>query len=328
MGFDYVCARLRGMRAAFVEDAELASISSGIDAKSATMLLEKSLFGAHVGNGGYVSATNLVGVVENGRLEALKKTSDLVRASLPEYFALAFSRLELEQLKIAIRHISLPTPVFEHRPALLSLSDAPEWARDWTKYRGISGLKSALTKMRHPFANGVESGLSGAALELALERFYFGAYLPERMKSAEDARGYFEDINDIVNLHAARVMDGHGTGTAEKYFVTGGGRIKQKGFSTLCSTSGPEFNSLAGKLTRLKIKYRPGAAGFARAIMREYLVKWRVNTIVNPLGIMDILVFIEELNAQASNLKLAIYAGTERKLELEPQNYFVPRRVA
>jgi hypothetical protein len=316
------------MRADFVGDSELASISAGIDAKSATMLLEKSLFGSHIGNAGNVSSDNLVAVVENGRLDALKKTADLVRASLSECFGLVFSRLELEQLKSVVRHISLPTPVFEHRPALLRLSEAPEWTQDWTKYRGISDLKSALTKLRHPFANGVEPGLKGAALEFALERFYFGAYLPEKIKSAPDARCYFEDMNDVVNLHAARVMDGHGTGTAEKYFVAGWGRIKQKGFSTLCSTSGPEFNSLAGSLTSLKIKYRHGAAGFARALLREYMVKWRVTAIVNPLGIMDILVFIEELNTQASNLKLAIYAGAKRGLELEPQNYFVPRRVA
>ena len=328
MGFEYVIARLKAMRGRFVDEAELESIAGGRDAQSTAMLLERSLFGEGLKDWGRVTSAKLLAAVENGRLIATQKAAALVRENLPRHFGLIFSRQEMEQIKTAARRLRLAAPFLDDRPVLLELSETPGWVGEWTKYRGVEGLKSALSRIRHPLADGVDPNLYGVKFELAMERFYFGVYLAERRGLAAEAWGYFADMNDMTNLHAARLADGRGTASIEDFFLAGPGRMGPKDFSMLCAASDAEFHARAGRLTGLKIIYRQGMAGFAQSLCGELLVRWRVNAIVNPLGALEILVFLEELNAQAANLKIAVNAGAEPGVDIEPRLYFSRRKAA
>lgn len=327
MGFESVNARLSAMRGNFVPEEELESISAGRDARSIAMLLERSVFGPGMDNRAEVTAEKLLDAVDAGVAYVRRKTAEIVRRDIPSHFDLIFSRLEMEQIKEAVRRIILRKSGHEAGPSFCHFSISPGWIEERESCGGMDDFKKLLKRVRHPFAEGLNPGIGGSAWETELERYYFGKYLNEKKHLAGAAWEYFADIHDMVNLHTVCATEGGDSGFVEERYVPGPGRINKAKFSKLCSVSGAEFQSTAAKMTRLNIKHRRGNAGFAQSLRRELSVKWRVMAISNPGEVLAPLLFLEELSDMSANLKLAVNLGVIGATDPDYSNYFVYRRM-
>jgi len=334
MGFEYVSVRLKALRSRFVPDAEMESFAAGREATSIILGLEDSVFSGQMQRlkekgEKAISHASLVRAVEEGRMDVIKKTAELVRRWIPECFDLLFSRRELEQLKEAMRCIRLKEPPYERRLRFLELSETGGWADSWPGYRSAAGFKNALEKLGHPMAEGIDETREGAEAEISLERFYFGKYLEKRTPLAGDAGNYFSDLNDMANLNSAALLRGQPSGkNAEKYYIGGTGRLLKKEFLMLTTMSDTELSGYAGKILGRELKCKPGLTGFAQALRQAYLRRWRINAILHPLGPLEILTFMEELDAMAMNLKLALSLSQAPAPEPEMAGYFLKRGIA
>lgn len=334
MEFEYVITRLRALRSRFLPDSDMESIASAREIPSVVLLLEDSVFGEEMqklklDGQGDMSRAALARAVEEGRQRITGKAAALVRGWIPQYFDLLFSRRELEQLKEAMRCIRSKEPPSEKGLRFLELSEAGGWTKIWHECRSVGEFKKALVRMRHPMAEGIDETLEGVEAEVALERYYFGEYLQKRERLLADAQDYFSDLNDITNLHSSSLLRGgrHGL-AAKKYFAQGPGRLSEKAFLMLTVVSEIELLGHAGKMLGRQLRYIPGQTGFAQSIRQAYLRRWRIGAILEPVGPLGILVFLEELDAMSVNLKLALHLGQAPRLEPEMAGYFLQRRVA
>lgn len=323
MGFEFVITRLKGIRSRFVPDE---AVERAADLQSAVLLLEDSVFAEEMarlraGERGTVSPASVARCIEEGHQRVLTHTAALARQWLPQYAMLAFSRLELEQIKEALRQIH--SPAHERRIKFLPLTPHSGWTAQWHPPGSVALFKSELEKIGHPFAAAINADAPQAEAEEQLEKYYFARFLPQYRKTAETAWDFFADQNDIANLHLCRLAGGN---DAERHFIPGCGRLSPKEFRTLSALSETELaNSLAKRLGRA-VKSRPGLAGFAQSIRQAYLRRWRIRAILQPMGLWDLLVFLEETETMAANLKLAVLAGAGNAQEMS--RYFVQRKIA
>ncbi|MBI3795015.1 MAG: V-type ATPase subunit [Nitrospinae bacterium] len=328
MNLEYLSARLAGMRSEFVTDAGFDLVCSGRDIHSAANIMAKSIFRAGIDEQGGATQKQLLSAVERGRSEIIKKTAALVRNCIPRHLGLIFSRLEMEQIKEAARHVALPRPIRFPRPSFIRLADCADWTEEWGKCGTMAEFKTLLSTVRHPLAGGFDPAQSGGRLEKSLETHYFGNFVKNFRKLSEDETAFFSDMNDLVNINSACAADRMSNLATQYFFTDGIGRIDKEGFSKLCAVTGAEFQSTASKLAGLKFAYRSGPGGFSQSLLRAYLTKWKIRNIVRPMGILDPLLFLEELNAQAANLKLAINAVTRTTAAVEPENYLIYGKIA
>jgi hypothetical protein len=133
----------------------------------------------------------------------------------------------------------------------------------------------------------------------------------------------------MVNLHTACVLSAYRGHFTDDNFILAIGSIRKKDLSNLCAIQyGEEFAFSAAKLIKSRIIYKPGLAGFAQSLRQAFLRRLRINSIVAPYGMFGIFVFLEELNTDASNIKLAITNNTIPQLEQVASDYFIRRKIA
>lgn len=335
MGYEYATARLHGLRAGFVPEAELDSIAAGRDLASVILLLGDSVFAEEADRlktrGREITPQSVIRAIEDGRLSTIRRAGDVIKKHNADSFAFIFSRGELEQIKDAMRCVRLGEPVHEKRFRFLPLSDAPQWTDVWFTFRTLPLFRQFLTKSGHPFAGIIDDeAVSQQMAELKLERHFFGAWLERNKTLAHESYGYFADLNDMVNLRTCALMLGHfpSSGDPQVYYVKGPANLRLSEFEQMTFMQDTEFRNYVSRRTGMPIKPLEGAAGFSLALHQAFLRKWRLAAIRQPTGILEILVFLEELNAMAMNLKLAVAAGAGKKRRpAETAAWFVLRKL-
>lgn len=335
MGYEYATTRLRGMRARFVPETELESISAGRDLPSVVLLLGDSLFADEIdrlkAGGRETTLPPLMRAIEDGRQAAIRAAARIVNERNPGAFAFVFARMEIEQIKDAMRCIRLGEPVYEKRFGFLALSASPQWTGVWSSFRSLAQFRQFLVKTAHPFARAVDDEAASQPMaELKLERHFFGHWLKSNARFNAECGNYFADLNDMVNLHTCALLRGHvpSSGDPRLYFVKGPGRLRQADFEQMTVLPDMEFRDFAARRTGLTLKFREGVAGFSQTLRQAFLRRWRLAAISRPTGLLEILVFLEELNAMTMNVKLAVAAGAGKKRRSAAMtDYFVLRRL-
>ncbi len=335
MGYEYVVTRLRGLHSRFIPDAEIESVAAGRDISSIMLLLEESVFAGAVshlksrGRGATVAA--VLRAVEEGRLAVIENAAALLREWTPNACGLVFGRMELEQVKDALRCIRTGEAVYDKRVRFIHLIDGSGWIARLGEFRTGAQFKEALAAANHPFAEAIDGKLSPAAAETELERFYFTTWLEHHRALAAQCGTYFADWNDIVNLHTGalireRTQSG---GDLRQHFVRGPGRLRYAEFARMTAMGDAEYRDSAARLLRLPLRHREGLAGFSQGLRRAYLRTWKLGAITRPTGPYETLVFFEELDVMTMNLKLAIgLSEAARTPSAEAAGYLVRRRLA
>lgn len=337
MNIEYAAVRLRAMKMRFVPNDGIASIASGLDIISAASLLEDSIFQSGISalrlkGGRKITVPSLVRAVNDGYLHALSEVFKMLRLVLPELAEAVFSRFELEQVKQAIRSISVHENVSERRLRFVNLllRPTPAWAGQWRTYKDAKKFKRALKDTAHPFATALKLGeeaADNARTEMELERFYFMEYLPARKNLLKDAWDYFADQCDLVNVQTASLLRGSGVSGTElkSLHVPGPGKIPFGVFASLYASNDDEFaksvQRLFGFETDAALAASPSKV--STSVIRHNLGRYRRRVRVNPLGIWEIFLFLEELKAMASNLRLALLFSVSRVSGDEATEYFI-----
>lgn len=334
MGYEYAVTRLRGLHSRFVPDADIESVAAGRDIPSIMLLLEESVFAGEVnrlkGRGRAITFAAAARAVEEGRLAVIEKAAALLRQRNPDACAPVFARMEMEQIKDALRCIRSGEPVYDKRIRFLALMDGAQWIARLEGIRTVAQFKEELVRAKHPFAAAVDDALSPEMAEMKLERFYFNVWLKRNRAYAARCGTYYADWNDIVNLHIGALIRGRAqNGDSRQYFVEGPGRIRYAEFARMVQMGDAEFRDRAARLLGLPLDRREGVAGFAQSLRRAFLRKWKLGAITRPTGLYEILVFFEELDVMTMNLKLAIgLSETGRAYAAEAAGYLVQRRLA
>lgn len=334
MGFEYVIARLRGLHSRFISDADIESIAAGRDISSIMLLLEESVFADETsrlkGHSRGATPDAVLRAVEDGRLAIIQKAAAMLCQWDPKACNFIFGRLELEQIKDALRCIRTGEPVYDKRMRFLPLFDGARWTGRVGEFNTIAKFKEALAAEAHPFAAAIDVSLSPPEQEADLERFYFTKWLSHNRALAAQCDTYFADWNDIVNLHIGALIRDRTVagGDPRLYFVRGPGRLRMAEFARLTAMGEAEFRSNAARVLRLPLRHRNGLAGFSQGLRWAYLRKWKLGAITRPSGPYEILVFFEELDVMTMNLKLAIgLSGMPRARAAEAAGYLVRRQL-
>lgn len=334
MGFEYVVTRLRGLHSRFIPDAEIESAAAGRDISSIMLLLEDSVFADDVSHlksrGRDATVAAVLRAVEEGRLSIIEKAAALVRTWNPEAGNLIFGRMEMEQIKDALRCIRTGEAVYDKRIRFLPLMDGAQWITRFGELHTVAKFKETLVRGKHPFAAAIDDTLSAVAAETRLERFFFNAWLTQNHSLAARSDTYFADWNDIVNLHTGALIRGRvpAGGDPGNYFVRGPGRLRLSEFVRLTSMNASEYRGHAARILGLPLRHREGLAEFSQELRRAYLRKWKLGAITRPTGLYEILVFFEELNVMTMNLKLAIgLSAMARTQAADTAGYLVRRQL-
>lgn len=334
MGFEYVVTRLRCLHSRFIPDAEIDSVAAGRDISSIMLLLEESVFADEVshlksrGRGATVAA--VLRAVEEGRLTIIEKAAALLRQWNPEAFGLIFGRMEMEQIKDALRCIRTGEAVYDKRVRFIGLFDGMRWAARLGEFHTVAQFKEALARAAHPFAAAIDDKLAPVPAEAYLECFFFNTWLKKNHALAAQCDTYFADWNDIVNLHTGALIRGRGPagGDPRQYYIHGPGRLRLSEFVRLTAMSEAEYRGNAARLLGLPQRPREGLAGFSQGLRQAYLRKWKLGAITRPTGLYEILVFFEELDVMTMNLKLAIgLSEMARAQTVETAGYLVRRQL-
>ncbi|MBI5636451.1 MAG: V-type ATPase subunit [Nitrospinae bacterium] len=334
MGFEYVATRLRGLHSRFVPDAEIESVAAGRDISSIMLVLEESVFADEAdrlkSRGRGITVAAALRAVEEGRLTVIERAAALLRQWNPEACGFIFARMEMEQIKDALRCIRTGEPVYDKRIRFLPLADGAQWIARFGEIHTVAQFKAALARAGHPFAGAVDEKLEPAMAEMNMERFYFNAWLKHNHASAAQCGSYFSDWNDIINLHTGALIRGRvPDGGPRRYFVDGPGRLRFSQFARMTAMSEAEYRGEAARLLGLPLRHREGLADFAQGLRRACLRKWKLGAIARPTGLYEILVFFEELDVMTMSLKLAIgLSEMARAQAAEAAGYLVRRQLA
>ena len=164
MGFEYTVTRLRGLHSRFVPDAEIESVAAGRDISSIMLLLGESVFADEVerlkSRGRAITHRAAVRAVEEGRLAVIEKAAALLRQWNPKACNPVFARMEMEQVKEAIRCIRTGEPVYDKRIRFLPLMDGAQWLPRSEGIRTVAQFKEELVRAKHPFAEAIDDTLS------------------------------------------------------------------------------------------------------------------------------------------------------------------------
>ena len=340
MSIEYVTTRLRAMRCRFPSEETVESIITTGGYSAVNGLLRDSVFGKSIErqksrSGRIGGRLALVRSVDETRLNILYKAAEIIRRSMPEILEPLFSRIELEQVKNALRFLHYGEPVYERRFRLLPILRKDDWSLHWRSFSSLTELKAALEKYDNPFAEAIKpekEKIKWEEMETLLDIYYFGTYLPSKKGLLGAAWEYFESQCDLVNVNRVFLLrkKSEPGEPLEKYYIPGPGKIKASDFPAMVISPIDDFRRQVETLFNIELDagITKDAAKFSQTLHRALFRRYRMKTILYPNTLLDVLVFLDELEVVVSNIKLAINLGGAGIPYIKAVDYFISRKVA
>ncbi len=341
MNFEYTVTRLKAIKSIFVSEGDIRRIANGERDADILWLISRSALGEgfeNIPSGAKkdIKTETIIRGIEEGRKNILKKTARIINSMMPELLQPVFSRLELEQMKQCVRFILCSGQIPERRFAMLNLFGSHgSWVGKSGSFNSIKEFVDELEELGHPFSpafRDIKKEAKGTEVEIAMERFYFQSYLPKREQSLLGIWDCFVLQNDMINLNFIYLLGNKHTSRSdlEKYFVRGLGKIKLQEALILAEMKLPELVSLLSRKYGFKIitEGNVGTVPLPSILRRAFLYILRRKAVVNPTGIADIFLFLEELSVMVSNLKLAVYFSRSKVSLANSENYLLLKETA
>ena len=340
MSIEYVTTRLKAIRCRFPSEEVLESIITADDYSTVSALLRDSVFEKSIE--GQKNRSSRIGgrqavirSVDETRLNILYKAVEIVRSSMPEVLEPLFSRVELEQVKDVLRLLHYGEPVYERRFRLLPILRKDDWSLHWRAFGTLKEYKAALEKYDNPFAEAIkpeEGKIKWEEMETLLDIYYFGKYLPSKRSLLGSAYDYFESQCDQVNVNRVFLLrvKNEPEELLKKHYIPGPGKIKFSDFAAMITSPTDDFLRQVEKVfnTELHVGVTTDAARFSQSLRRSLLYRHRIKTIIDPHTLLDILVFLDELEVMVSIIKLALNFRGASIPYIKTADYFISRKVA
>lgn len=255
----------------------------------------------------------MIRVINEGSVRLRSNFGVLARTIDETLAEVLLMRWEVEEVKSAMRYLSFDGLALDRRFSFTSLVLDPAVMPAWGAYRSAMEFVSLLRKAGHPLAPALDARAFAndpVEAELAISRHFYFEYLPVKAAKFPEAMEYYRDKLDIANACAALLLR-EGTGDRRQSvsrLITGPGLITASDITAIVEGSPEATLSVVKK--RLGVTLRRGAEtsatilsiGLRRAFFRRYWMK----SVLDPMGLWSLIYFMEYLDANSANLKLAI----------------------
>lgn len=316
---EYAIPRLAALKGRFLRAESLEKIAGTGDVRTLISLLSKSVFEKEIdtlltrGESG-MTLPAILRVVYEGHLRLRLFFSRLVKTAYPHAFDLILIRWEMEEVKAALRYLCCEGAVLERRFRFTSYVLEVKSGKVWEAHQTVPEFMTSLLKAEHPLAIFLDPDLYSkdrGLAEIEMERACFQKYLPEKIKLVEQARQYFADRVDVMNIQNALLVCKYfqDKEQIEQYYIHGPGRITLSDFQRLAKTSLTRAGTIIEKRLGIKLPstFDHSLSRFSLVIRRSLLYRYRITNIVEGGGVWAFLFFMEDLDVMVSDLKSVIY---------------------
>lgn len=255
----------------------------------------------------------LVRIINEGSVRLRANFGDLARTIDGTLAEVLLMRWEVEDVKSALRYLSFDGFAVDRRFSFTSLVVKPSAMPVWGSYRSAGEFVSVLRKAGHPLTPALDArafAKDSVEAELAISRYFYLEYLPVKASKFPEAVEYHRDRLDIANVLAAVLLRDAPANREESIarLVTGPGAVTAQDITAIAEGSQDVAISVVAR--RMGVTLKRGAEtsatilsiGLRRAFFRRYWMK----SLLAPMGLWSLIFFMENLDANAANLKLAI----------------------
>ncbi|MBF0290679.1 MAG: V-type ATPase subunit [Nitrospinae bacterium] len=318
METEYAVTRLSAIKGRLPSAPELIRMLETAEMTQVAEILRWSAYGGEMDRLAAKGTTKadparMIRVINEGSVRLRSRFGDLARtvdATLAEVLLL---RWEVEEVKSAMRYLSFDGFALDRRFSFNSLVLPPAVMPAWGAYRSAMEFVSLMRKAGHPLAPALDARAFAndpAEAELAISRRFYLEYLPAKVSRFPEAFEYHRDRLDIANVcSAALLRDAPGDrAQSASRLVIGPGVITRHDIKEIVEGSKESIISVVKK--RLGVTLKRGAETSATilsmSLRRAFYRRLWMKSLLEPTGLWSLIFFMEYLDANAANLKLAI----------------------
>jgi vacuolar-type H+-ATPase subunit C/Vma6 len=255
----------------------------------------------------------LIRVINEGSVRLRSSFGDLARTVDEELAEVLLMRWEVEEVKSALRYLSFDGFALDRRFSFTSLIVNPASMPEWGSYRSAVEFVSLLRKAGHPLAPELDAlafARDSVEAELAISRHFYFEYLPVKAGKFPEVIEYHRDRLDIANVLAAVLLREApaNRGQSVSRLITGPGAVTADDLTAIAAGSQDEVVSVVKKRMGVALKRgaETSATILAMGLRREFFRRYWMRSVLEPMGLWSFIFFMENLDANSANLKLAI----------------------
>ena len=318
MEIEYAVTRLKAARSRFPSYPEFIRILQMEEASAVSGLLSGSIFAREMdelsARGAVMSPPLLLRVINAGGARLRRMMAQLTLETLGDTGVALLMKWEIEELKSALRYLAARGERLDRRFAFESLVMRGEKKPLWeVRDKSLAGFIEALKEAKHPIYSAIDREAitkDPMRAELDMERYFFGSWLPSTKGLTEEAIEYLTLKLDIANMTRAMLLRDAKTPSHEAIpcYVQGNGLVTREDFTRILE--GPQDAPLVTSYKKLGVTAAKGseisATIFSLEIKRGSAKKIKLKAMLEPVGVWDYALFMEELDIMVSNLKMAV----------------------
>lgn len=322
METEYAITRLAAIRSRLPSAPDLIRMLETAETSQVAEALRFSPYGGEMDRlsprgEGKPDPAKLVRIINEGSARLRSSFGELARTADETLAEVLLMRWEVEEVKSALRYLSSDGFALDRRFSFTSLVVSPNAMPAWGSYRSAPEFVSVLRKAGHPLSMALDArafARDPVEAELAVSRHFYFEYLPVKASKFPEAIEYHRDRLDIANVCAALLLRDVPANREESVarLITGPGAITTDDIGAIAGGS-PDVALLVVK-QKMGVVLKRGAEtsatilsmGLRRAFFRRYWMK----SLLEPTGLWSLIFFMENLDANSANLKLAINFAT------------------
>lgn len=318
MEIEYAVTRLLALRSRLPSAPELIRMLETAEMASVAEALRGSAYAGEMdrlaarGEAAF-DPPRMIRVISEGSLRLRSRFGDLVRTADETLAEALLMRWEVEEVKSAMRYLSSDGFALDRRFSFTSLILPPGAAPPWGAYRSAPEFVSLLRKVGHPLAPALDArafAQDPVAAEFAITRHFFLEYLPVRAERFPEIVEYHHGRLDTANLLTA-VLLRDAPANRDEYMarlITGPGAVTADDIAAIATGSSGEVLSVVKKRLGFKLKRGAETSGsiLAMGLRRAFFRRHWMRSVLEPMGLWSLVFFMENLDANSANIKLAI----------------------
>ena len=315
---EYAVTRLWALRSRLPSAPDLIRMLETAEMTSVAEVLRWSAYGGEMDRLAARGETRfdpprLIRVINEGSVRLRSKFGDLAGTVDETLAEVLLMRWEVEEIKSALRYLSFDGFALDRRFSFASLVVNPGSMPEWGSYRSAPEFVSLLRKAGHPLAPALDArafALDPVEGELALSRHFFLKYLPVMAEKFPEAVEYHRDRLDIANVLAAVLLREAPANRTQSIarLITGPGVVTADDITAIAN--GPQDEVVSVVKKRMGVTLKRGAETsatiLAMGLRREFFRRYWMRSVLEPMGLWSFIFFMENLDANSANLKLAI----------------------
>ena len=317
METEYAVTRLLALRSRLPSAPELIRMLETAEMTHVAEVLRWSAYGGEMDRSAARGETRfdpprMIRVINEGSVRLRSRFGDLVRMVDETLAEVLLMRWEVEEVKSTLRYLSFDGFALDRRFSFTPLIATPGGMPAWGSYRSAVEFVSLLRKAEHPLAPALDArafARDPVGAEFAISRHFFLEYLPVKAKKFPEVVEYHRDRLHIATALAAVLLrEAPANREDAARLITGPGAVTADDVTAITEGSPDEVLSVVKKRMGFTLKRgaETSATILAMGLRREFYRRYWMRSLLEPMGLWSLGFFMENLDANSANLKLAI----------------------